>query len=195
MPTQRVSNGSPPTSPTPQRNLSPNRQYRNNRRSVVDYSPDRVAEHTTSGVGLLTAEFFGVMFLLVLELFVGTDAYEQKMLSIMKRGTLIAILFFLLAIIAGVGPNASKIAKGIGGLTFVGILLSSPGSTLIASMDKFFKMDWTGATQASADTGTSNATAGSAASTAASSSESALAKAEAAAQLALNVLKNLGGIL
>jgi hypothetical protein len=194
MPTQRVSNVSPPTRSTPKKNLSPNRQYRNNRRSVVDYSPDRVAQHTTSGVGLLTAEFFGIMFLLVLELFVGTDAYEQKMLSIIKRGTLIAILFFLLAIIAGIGPNASKVAKGIGGLTFVGILLSSPGSTLIASMDQFFKMDWTGASQASADTGTANATAGSAASSAASSSESALSKAESALQTALNVMKTLGGI-
>lgn len=158
MPTQRVSNGTPPTAPqtsAPQRSISNNSRARSNRRPIREYSPDMVGERASSGVGLLTAEFFGIMFLLFIELFVGTDSYENKMLSIMKRGTLVAILFFLLAIIAGVGPNASKVAKGIGALVFVGILLSSPGQVVIVALDNFFKADWQAADQSSsADAGT-----------------------------------------
>lgn len=150
-----------PSTTPPGRNIPANRprgrQSNYSARPIREYSPDKLADKSTSGVGLLAAEFFGILFLLVVELFAGTDSYEEKMLSIMKRATLVFILFFLLAIIAGVGDNASKIAKGIGGLVFVGILLSSPGETILSALDNFFKADWTskGATgSTSADSGT-----------------------------------------
>lgn len=133
----------------------PNVQRRNNsRRSVREYGPTRMADTATSGVGLLEAEYFVIVFLLILELFVSTDSYGDKMVSTMKRGTLVTLLFFILAMVAGVGPNAAKIAKAIGGLVLGGILLSSPGSTLIASLDNFIKADWIASDSSSADTGT-----------------------------------------
>lgn len=126
----------------------------NSRRSIREYGPTRVADRATSGVGLLEAEYFIIVFLLILEVFVSTDSYGDKMVSTMKRGTLVTLLFFILAMVAGVGPNAAKIAKALGALVLGGILLSSPGSTLIASLDNFIKADWIASDSSSADTGT-----------------------------------------
>jgi hypothetical protein len=113
----------------------------------------------------LEAEFFGIIFLLIVQLFVGSSSYGDKMMSFMKRGTLTAILFFFLALIAGIGPNAAKVSKGLGALVFVAILISSPGQDIIQSLDKFFKSDWVGTSEsahdtASADTGTAATSAG-----------------------------------
>lgn len=134
-----------------------NLQRRNNRRRPIrEYGPTRMANHSTSGVGLLEAEYFVIVFLLILELFVSTDSYGDKMISTMKRGTLVTLLFFILAMVAGVGPNAAKIAKGLGALVLAGILLSSPGSALIGSLDNFIKADWIASDSSSADTGTAS---------------------------------------
>lgn len=177
MPSQRTSNGAPtPTAPPP--NPPTNRQYRNNRRPIREYNPVGVANRTSSGVGLLAAEYFAIVFLLILELFVSTDSYGDKMISTMKRGTLVTLLFFILAMVAGVGPNAAKVAKGLGALVLGGILLSSPGATLIASLDNFIKSDWITSDNSSADTGTqsSQGTAASAASSSSSSITSGIEK-------------------
>lgn len=139
----------------------------NPRPDYRSYSPTRVADKTSSGVGLLEAEFFGVIFLLLIQLFIGGSAtYGDKMMSFMKRGLLSAILFFFLALVAGIGPNAAKVSKGIGALVFVATLVSSPGQDIISSLDGFFKADWTGTSEsandqtASADSGTSGGTSG-----------------------------------
>jgi hypothetical protein len=126
----------------------------NSRRPIREYGPTRMADTATSGVGLLEAEYFVITFLLILELFVSTDSYGDKMISTMKRGTLVTLLFFILAMVAGIGPNAAKVAKGLGALVLAGILLSSPGATLIASLDNFIKADWIASDSSSADTGT-----------------------------------------
>lgn len=129
-------------------------------RQARSYGPTQTGEKVAS-VGLLEAEFFAIIFLLTLELFVGQDTYGNKMLSFMKRGTMATFLFFLLAMIASVGPNAAKITKAIGALVFFAILLSSPGTTIITTLDNFFKADWTGAAQnapSSADAGTQGGT-------------------------------------
>jgi hypothetical protein len=160
------------------------RQRSNRSRPIRDYGPTRVADNATSGVGLLEAEYFLIVFLLILELFVGSDSYADKMISTMKRGTLVTLLFFILAMVASVGPNASKISKGIGGLVVVGILLSSPGNNIITALDNFVKADWQGSTGASADTGTQQSTGG------------AISQAEGAASNSANTITeiNLPGI-
>jgi hypothetical protein len=143
-----------------------------------------VADRTTSGVGLLEAEYFLIIFLLILELFAGSDSYADKMVSTMKRGTLVTLLFFFLAMIAAIGPGATRIAKGLGGLVLIGILLSSPGETVITALDNFVKSDWVGTTGASADTGTQSSTGG------------AISQAEQAANNSSNTITeiNLPGI-
>jgi hypothetical protein len=146
-------------------------ETRQNRRSrpFRDYGPTQVGGRTSSGVGLLEAEYFAIIFLLIVQLFIGTGDYGSKMLSFMKRGTLTTILFFLLALIAGAGENAAKITKAIGALVFVAILLTSPGSDIINALDNLFKADWLGSGSASssssapsADTGTQSTTTGAA---------------------------------
>lgn len=149
------------------------------------YGPTQAADKASSGVGLLEAEYFAILFLLIIELFAGTASYGDKMISMMKRGTLVTILFFVLALVAGIGPNAAKVTKGIGGLVLVGILLSSPGSSIITALDNFAKSDWiAGSTASSADTGTQQASSGT------------IAKAEGAAASSANTITeiNLPGI-
>jgi len=85
-------------------------------------------------------------------------------MSLMKRGTLVCLLFFLLAIISNIGPNASKIAKAFGGLVIVAILITTPINTVITDVDNLIKNDWVGSsetggdTAASADAGTGGGT-------------------------------------
>jgi hypothetical protein len=173
--------------PNRQNSQQDRRQFRDNTNRVRGYSPPRMADTATSGVGLLEAEYFGILFLLVVELFAGTASYGDKMISMMKRGTLVTILFFVLALIAGTGPNAAKVTKGIGGLVLVGILLSSPGNSIITALDNFTKSDWVAGSNnatASADTGTQQSTGG------------AIATAEGAAASSANTITeiNLPGI-
>jgi hypothetical protein len=85
-------------------------------------------------------------------------------MSFMKRGTLVCLLFFLLAIISNVGPNAAKIAKAFGGVVIVAILLTTPINTVITDVDNLIKNDWVGTGETgndvapSADAGTSAGT-------------------------------------
>jgi hypothetical protein len=90
-----------------------------------------------------------------------TSSYAEKIMSLMKRGTLVCLLFFLLAIISGVGENASRIAKAFGALVIVAILLTTPITTVVTDVDSLIKNDWVGSAEtggdqaASADAGTS----------------------------------------
>lgn len=112
-----------------------------------------------SGVGLLEAEFLIALLLIILFLFADTSkTYSDKIMSTMKRGTMISLLFFVLALTAGTGPNAARISKAIGGLTIVAILLTSPMTDIIGNLDKFFKADWTGTSEHGTDVGSTSST-------------------------------------
>jgi hypothetical protein len=92
-------------------------------------------------------------------MFTNTAAsFSDKMMSTMKRGTLICLLFFVLALIAGIGPTAGKVAKGFGALTVVAILVTSPTTAVFTSIDNLIKNDWVGTDETgndvSADSGT-----------------------------------------
>lgn len=126
------------------------------------YGPTQAGDKA-SGIGLLEAEFFGIVILLIVQLFVSSSSYGDKIMSFMKRGLLTAVLFFFLALIAGIGPNAAKVSKGLGGLVFVMILISTPGQDIVNSLDNFFKANWTGTSESastSADKGTQEAAPG-----------------------------------
>jgi hypothetical protein len=100
----------------------------------------------TSGVGLLEAEFLSAIALLILLMFSSDAGLTDKMMSVMKRGTLICAVFFILAIVAGIGPRASKSAKAFGALVIVAILVTSDMSTVITDLDNIIKNDWIGVT-------------------------------------------------
>jgi hypothetical protein len=132
---------------------------------VRDYSPVNLANKSTGGVGLLEGEFVICLGLLVLLMFANsTSSYGEKVMSIMKRGSLVCLLFFLLAIISTVGPNAERIAKAFGALMIVFILITSPVNTVVTDIDNLIKNDWVGSnetgndTAPSADSGTSGGT-------------------------------------
>lgn len=134
---------------------------RRNQRSISEFNPANVGEKGGS-VGALEGEFLICIGLLVLLMFANsTSSYGERVMSIMKRGTLVCLLFFLLAIISQVGPNASRIAKVFGGLVIVAILITTPANTVIEDVDSLIKNDWVGSaetgddTAASADKGTS----------------------------------------
>ena len=151
--------------PKAQSRKSPRRANAGNRRprkgrNLRQYGPTEVGGNATASVGLLEAEFLGALLLLVMLMFANTDAsYGDKIMSIMKRGTLVCFFFFILALIAGIGANAAKLAKALGALVFVTILLTTPVDNMITLFDKFVKADWVGSTEhgndvGSADTGT-----------------------------------------
>jgi hypothetical protein len=124
-----------------------------NRPNVKAYSPVRAGEKA-AGVGLLEAEFIGSLLLLVILLFADTNkSYADKIMSIMKRGTLISLLFFILALMSGIGPSMSKVSKAIGAMVFVGILVSSPVLNIFSDLDKFFKADWSSTGEHGTDVG------------------------------------------
>ena len=50
-------------------------------------------------------------------------------------------MFFVLAIISAVGPNAAKIAKVFGALVIVAIMLTAPVGTVIEDIDAVIKND------------------------------------------------------
>lgn len=127
-----------------------------------DINPVNVADKGDS-VGMLEGEFILCIGLLVLQMFANsTSSYGERVMSLMKRGTLVCLLFFLLAIISQVGQNASRIAKVFGGLVIVAILLTTPAQTVITDIDNLIKNDWVPSaetgndTAASADQGTSS---------------------------------------
>jgi hypothetical protein len=70
----------------------------------------------------------------------------DKMMSTLKRGTLTCAVFFILAIVAGIGPNAAKASKAFGALVIVAILIQSDMSTVLTDIDGIIKNDWIGTT-------------------------------------------------
>jgi hypothetical protein len=140
------------------------RQSRNTRLS--NYNPATVGAKATSGTGTLEAEFLLAMGLLVLLMFSSTASFSDKIMSTMKRGTLTCLLFFVLSLVSSAGPNAARVAKGFGALVIVGILVTSPMTTVFTDIDNIIKNDWAGTDEtgggssASADTGTSTSTSG-----------------------------------
>lgn len=128
---------------------------RRNQRSISEFNPANVGEKGGS-VGALEGEFLICIGLLVLLMFANsTSSYGERVMSIMKRGTLVCLLFFLLAIISQVGPNASRIAKVFGGLVIVAILITTPANTVIEDVDSLIKNDWVGSSETGGDTASS----------------------------------------
>lgn len=122
---------------------------RSPRRSSGGSAPSRIYRPTETGksagnaVGALEAEFIGAIALLFLTMFTDTtSSYSDKMLAIMKRGTLIALSFFILALVSAQGPNAARAAKAFGALLDVGVLLSIASTDMITEIDSFFKGTW-----------------------------------------------------
>lgn len=134
---------------------------------VRRYNPANAGEQVTGSTGMLEGEFLLCLGLLVLLMFANsTSSYGERIMSFMKRGTLVCLLFFLLAIISNIGPNAEKVAKAFGGLVIVAILITTPINTVITDIDSLIKNDWVGSsetggdTAASADAGTGGGTSG-----------------------------------
>lgn len=176
MPSERMSTGSGNTETTRvtlrQTPQGSQRQAQTPSRPLREYSPPRTAGKLVADVGLLEVEFLACLLLLILLLFTNTsETYANRVMSFMKRGTLLSVLFFVLAIVAASGQNAAKVAKGIGGMVFVATLLTTPSGSIFTALDSFFKADWTGTqesandTSKSADAGTASGTGGSAAAT------------------------------
>jgi hypothetical protein len=140
-------------------------QGRQSSPSLRKYNPANAGDTVSGSAGMLEGEFLLCLGLLVLLMFANTtSSYGEKVMSLMKRGTLICLLFFLLAIISNIGPNAEKVAKAFGGLIIVAILITTPVNTVVTDVDSLIKNDWVGSsetggdTAASADTGTSGGT-------------------------------------
>lgn len=131
------------------------------RPNLRKYSPTRAGERAGS-VGLLEIEFLGCLGLLVLLLFADLNkSYPDKVMSTMKRGTMICVLFFILALVSGIGRNTARIAEAIGGTVFLAILLTSPVTDVIGNFDKFLRQDWVGTAERGSDVGsTSNVSEG-----------------------------------
>jgi hypothetical protein len=134
--------------------------------SVSNYNPATVGANAGDSVGALEAEFLIALALLIMLLFSNTSAgYSDKMMSLIKRGTLVCVLFFILALVSSAGPNAAKGAKAFGLLVIIGILLTSPMTTVFTDFDNIIKNDWIGTSEteggtaaASADNGTTSGT-------------------------------------
>lgn len=134
------------TGPRPAQRVStgPQRQSQSfSAGNVVKNLPTERGEKASGAVGALTAEFIGGIALLFLTLFTDTtSSYSDKMLAIMKRGTLLAISFFLLALIGGQGPNAARVAKAFGLLIDAGLILSISSDEMLSEIDKFIQGSW-----------------------------------------------------
>ena len=163
---------------------------RRGNRGARSYSPPRMADKAVGGVGLIEAEFFAALILLILLMFANTGAsYGDKIMSLMKRGFLVCITFVVLSLTATTGPNAAKVAKALGGLIIVAILVTTPVENAITLFDKFITADWKGTTETGDTTSADNAT------QSGTQSPGALQQIEHDAQTVLNTLKGLGGIL
>lgn len=157
------------TSPDTSQDRADTRNRRATRNTNIrDYSPTRLADKSTEGIGLLEAEFLVTLLLLVMIMFSSPASYSDKIMSLMKRGTLTCLLFFILALVASVGPNAAKLAKAFGGLVVVAILITAPVGTVFKGLDNVIKNDWIGTgetggtvpSSGSSDTGTQGGTGG-----------------------------------
>jgi len=132
---------------------------------IRKYNPANAGESVSGSTGMLEGEFLLCLGLLVLLMFANTtSSYGEKVMSVMKRGTLVCLLFFLLAIISNIGPNAEKVAKAFGAMIIVAILITTPVGTVVTDVDNLIKNDWVGSpetggdTAASADAGTGGGT-------------------------------------
>jgi hypothetical protein len=136
------------------------------RGSNRSYNPASMGSSAGSGIGGLEAEFLLAIVLLVLLMFANSQAsYGERIMSLMKRGSLTCLLFFVLALIASTGPGAAKIAKAFGALVIVAILVTSPMNTVFTDVDNLIKNDWvptseTAGGTGSADSGTQSGTSG-----------------------------------
>jgi hypothetical protein len=129
---------------------------------MSDYNPATMGAKSTSSVGVLEAEFLVAIALLVMLMFAdSTSTYSDRIMSLMKRGTLTCLMFFILSLVSSAGDNAAKIAKAFGGLIIIGIALTSPMGTVLTDLDNLIKNDWVGSSEteggtnpASSNTGT-----------------------------------------
>lgn len=159
--TQTKSSATPRAASTGKRSI---RQSRNTQLS--DYNPAKAGTNAGTGVGALEAEFLAAIALLVMLMFANSgESYSNRIMSLMKRGTLVCVLFFVLALVSTSGPTAAKIAKGFGLLVIVSILLTSPITTVLSDLDNLIKNDWVGSDPLaggtnSADTGTASGNSG-----------------------------------
>lgn len=130
--------------------------------NLRDYNPANAGANVSGGVGTLEAEFLVALVILAMLMFTSGDSYENKIMSFMKRGSLMCALFFALALVSSAGVNASRIAKAFGALVIVAILLTSPVQTVITSVDNLIKNDWVGTSETGNDTAPASADAGTA---------------------------------
>lgn len=129
------------------------RQANRRQRNPSEYSPTRMAEKSTASVGLLEAEFLVSLLLLVMLMFANSStSYSDKIMSLMKRGTLTCLLFFVLAMIASIGATATKVAQAFGALIVVAIMVTSPVGTVFTDLDNIIKNDWIGTGETGTDT-------------------------------------------
>ena len=140
----------------------------------------------------MEAEFLAAVGILILLLFSDTtSSMTDKMMSAMKRGTLTCAVFFILALVAGIGPKASKVAKAFGALIIVAIMVTSPMSTVLNDLKGLIENEWIGAVPSSTtDTGTSGKTPSSG-----TDAESLLAKAAGAVENDLSPYGELKTVL
>jgi hypothetical protein len=162
MPSQRASQPAQVTgNQTPAR---PQTGSQSRRRPVSEYRdrlPTSAGTKAGNSIGALEAEYFGCLVFIFLTVFTDqSSTYASKMLAVMKRATLVSILFFILALMSAGSGNIARVAKALGLLVLAGIILSGPGQNTIAELDKFFGADWTsGNTGSTTPSGDSSANA------------------------------------
>lgn len=131
----------------------------------------------------------------------GSATYASKIMSIMKRGTLVCLYFFILALLASIGPNMEKVAKALGALCLVTILLTAPiaqfNSTgeltggALYDVDQLIKNDWIGTGEHGSDVGSADSGSNSG-SNSTSGGGSALGAAAGAIERISGILGSLG---
>jgi hypothetical protein len=152
--------------PPPHRIRYSSRSQPPNTTNLKDYNPTNVASNTTNNIGILEAEFLVALALLISLMFAdGTTDFSSKMMSVMKRGTLVCVLFFILALVASAGDNVAKACKAFGALVIVGILLTSPMATVFKDFDAIIKNDWTGTSETEGGTAPASSNSGNAGAT------------------------------
>lgn len=131
---------------TPERTTRQRSSPRRNT-NLKKYNPASAGKSAMQGIGMLEGEFLLAIFLLILLMFANNKAsYTERMMSFIKRGALTCLLFFILALISGIGPKTEKAAKAFGALVIVGLLVTSPANTVIEDVDNLIKNDWIGTT-------------------------------------------------
>lgn len=98
----------------------------------------------SGGAGTLEAEFLTGIGLLILLMFSSSASFGDKMMAVMKRGTLVCVTFFILSLVSSSGPNAARVARAFGALVIIAIVLTSPVNQVITDFDNIIKNDWTG---------------------------------------------------